>query len=133
VAELQQSREQEHKLYVLNLEHRTTLLMLQVMFASAPPKLTVKDYSWIARDHKTTLVCTRIEHFDAYVCVCDVVKAHRAYRIMYLYFQKLFIFTCTRRCQSSSRSWPLLMRSLRPVLACLHEDKGRQEEAARAS
>jgi hypothetical protein len=45
VAELQQSREQEHKLHVLNLEHRTTLLMLQVMFASAPPKLTVKDYS----------------------------------------------------------------------------------------
>jgi hypothetical protein len=70
VAEQQQSREQEHKLHVLNLEHRTTLLMLQVMFASAAPKLTVKDYSWIARDHKTP-VCTRIAHFDA--CDDDVV------------------------------------------------------------
>lgn len=63
VAEQQQSREQEHaepasKFYVLNLEHRTTLLMLQVMFASAPPKLRVKDSLSIACDHKTP-VCKR--------------------------------------------------------------------------
>jgi hypothetical protein len=52
-AEQQQSREQEHKLHVLNLEHRTTLLMLQVMCASAPPKLRVKD-SW-----SRAMDCTR--------------------------------------------------------------------------